>query len=42
MRPPLQSIPVNRPFQIVCVDIMDLPITTRGNRHVLVFQDFLT
>jgi hypothetical protein len=31
--------PVQRPFQIVGVDIMDLPLTKRGNQHVLVFQD---
>jgi len=30
-RPPLYPIPVKRPFQIVGVDIMDLPITTAGN-----------
>ena len=41
-RPPLQPIPVQRPFQIIGVDIMDLPKTERGNKHVLVFQDFLT
>ena len=41
-KPPLQPIPVQRPFQIIGVDIMDLPKTERGNKHVLVFQDFLT
>ena len=41
-RPPLQPIPVSRPFQIFGVDIMDLPKTERGNKHVIVFQDFLT
>ena len=41
-RPPLHPIPVQRPFQIVGVDIMDLPKTNEGNCHVLVFQDFLT
>ena len=41
-RPPLHPIPVSRPFQIVGVDIMELPKTDRGNRYVLVFQDFLT
>ena len=41
-RPPLHPIPVQRPFQIIGVDVMDLPVTKRGNRHVLVFQDFLT
>ena len=41
-RPALQPIPVDRPFQKVGVDIMDLPQTERGNKHVVVFQDMLT
>ena len=41
-RPPLHPIPVQRPFQIVGVDVMDLPKTTDGNCHVIVFQDYLT
>lgn len=41
-RPPLCPILVNRPFQIVGVDIMELPKTTLGNKYVPVFQDFLT
>ena len=42
LRPPLQPIPVQRPFLIVGVDIMDLPKTADGNGHVVVFQDYLT
>ena len=41
-RPPLHPIPVQRVFQIVGVDIMDLPKTEAGNKHVVVFQDFLS
>ena len=41
-RPPLHPIPVQKPFQIIGVDIMELPITERGNKYVIVFQDFLT
>lgn len=41
-KPPLQPIPVQRPFQIVGIDIMDLPKTEKGNKLVLVLQDFLT
>ena len=41
-RPPLRPIPVSRPFQIVGVDVMELPKTDNGDRYVLVFQDFLT
>ena len=40
--PPLQPIPVQRVFQIMGVDVMDLPQTESGNKHVLVFQDFLS
>uniref|UniRef100_A0A1X7T4R5 Integrase catalytic domain-containing protein n=1 Tax=Amphimedon queenslandica TaxID=400682 RepID=A0A1X7T4R5_AMPQE len=32
----------SRPFQIFGVDILELPVTQRGNRYVIVFQDFLT
>ena len=41
-KPPLCPIPVRRPFQIWGVDIMDLPKTEQGNRHVVVFQDLFT
>ena len=41
-RPPLHPIPVQRPFQVVGVDIMELPLTEAGNKYVLVFQDYLT
>ena len=41
-RPPLQPIPVDRIFQIVGVDVMELPRTSQGNRYVVVFQDFLS
>ena len=41
-RPPLHPIPVSQPFQIIAVDVMELPKTDRGNQYDLVFQDFLT
>ena len=40
--PPLKPIPVERVFQIVVVDIMELPKTSKGNQYVVVFQDFLS
>ncbi len=40
--PPLHPIQVSRPFQIIGVDVMDLPKTSNGNKHVLVFQDYFT
>ena len=42
VKPPLHPIPVQKPFQVVGVDIMELPVTNSGNRYVLVFQDYLT
>ena len=41
-RPPLHPIPVSRPFQILGIDVMDLPSTERGNKHVVVIQDLFT
>ena len=41
-RPPLKPIPIQRPFQKIGVDIMDLPYTERGNKHIVVFQDMFT
>ena len=37
-KPLLQPIVTERPFQIVGVDIMELPVTARGNRYAIVFQ----
>ena len=41
-KPLLSPIPVRKPFQIIGVDVMDLPVTELGNCHVVVFQEFLT
>ena len=41
-KPPLCPIPVQRPFQIVGVDVMELPKTSKSNKYVIVFQDFAT
>ena len=39
-KPPLHPIPVQKPFQIIGVDIMELPKI--GNRYVVVFHDFFS
>ena len=41
-RPPLHLIPVSRPFQIVGIDVKELPQTEQGNRLVLVLQDLFS
>ena len=38
----MESIPVDCPFQIIGVDIMELPLITNGNRYAIVFQDLFT
>ena len=40
--PPLHPIPVDCPFQIMGVDIMELPKMHKGNRYVMILQDYLT
>ena len=41
-KPLLQPIVTEHPFQIVKVDIMELPVATQGNRYAIVFQDLFT
>lgn len=41
-RAPLQSIQAERPFQKIAADITELPVTTQGNRYVLVIMDYFT
>ena len=41
-KPPLHPIPVSRPFQILGIDIMDLPLTDQGNKHVVLIQVLFT
>ena len=40
--PPMQPIPVDHPFQIIGIDIMELPLTANGNKYAIVFQDLYT
>ena len=41
-KPLLQPIVTECPFQIVGVDVMELPITAQGIRYAIVFQDLFT
>lgn len=41
-KPPLHSIPVGGPFHRVAVDVLQLPLTVRGNKYVVVFIDYFT
>ena len=40
--PPLQPIPIGRPFHRVGVDVLKLPLTYDGNTYAVVFMDYFT
>ena len=42
VRPPMQPIPVKGPFHRVAVDVLQLPVTSSGNKYIVVFMDYLT
>ena len=42
MRAPLTSIPVGRPWQMVAVDVLEVPVSYSTNRYLLVIQDYFT
>ncbi|KAL6473492.1 hypothetical protein MHYP_G00170530 [Metynnis hypsauchen] len=41
-RAPMKTIVATAPFQKVAADILELPISSRGNRYVLVVQDYFS
>ena len=38
----LESVPVGGPFEMIAMDILELPLTTKGNRYALVVSDYFT
>ena len=41
-RAALQNIPISQPWQMVAVDILQVPLSTNNNRYLLVLQDYFT
>ena len=41
-KPPLCPIPVGGPFHRIAVDVLQQPLTARGNQYVVVFLDYFT
>ena len=39
---PLVSMPIGKPWQMVAVDILEVPVSNKGNRYLLVVQDYFT
>lgn len=42
VRAPLKNVPVGRPWQMVAVDILEVPLSSCNNRYLLVIQDYFT
>ena len=42
VKPTLAPITVGGPFEKLGVDILEMPLTVNGNRHIIVFMDYLT
>ena len=42
VKPPLTPIPVSGPFDRMGVDVVQFPLSDKGNRYAVVFMDYLT
>ena len=41
-RAPLTNVPIGRPWQMVAIDILEVPVSLHDNRYLLVVQDYFT
>jgi len=41
-RAPLTSLPIGRPWQMIAVNILEVPLSVNNNRYLLVVQDYYT
>ena len=39
---PVTSMPIGKPWQMVAVDVLTVPVSQKGNRYLLVVQDYFT
>ena len=39
---PLLSLPMDSPWEMLAVDILEVPLSTNGNHYLLVVQDYFT
>ena len=42
VRSPLTNIPIGRPWQMIAIDILEVPVSTKNSRYLLVIQDYCT
>ena len=36
------NVPIGKPWQMVAVDILEVPVSSNNNRYLLVIQDYFT
>ena len=39
---PMTNVPIGRPWQMLAVDVLEVPMSGHGNRYLLVLQDYFT
>ena len=39
---PMTNVPIGHPWQMLAVDVLQVPVSSRGNRYLLVIQDYFT
>ena len=39
---PMTNIPIGHPWQMLAVDVLQVPVSSRGNHYLLVIQDYFT
>ena len=42
VKAPLQSIPIGRPWEMIAMDILEVPMSYHHNKYLLVVQDYFT
>eukprot|EP00731_Ephydatia_muelleri_P003079 Em0001g3079a len=42
VRSPFTNIPIGRPWQMIVIDILEVPLSTKNSRYLLVIQDYFT
>ena len=41
-RAPMSSVPISKPWHMVAIDILKVPVSANNNRYLLVIQDYFT
>ena len=42
MKAPLTNVPIGKPWEMIAVDILEVPVSQHNNRYLLVIQDYMT